>query len=229
MRRSFAVRRLRWAPLVGASAAVVRRTISVCGAALQTSSQTYATNLASSLASSLCAPVSRPYPEMQPHLYRIRLSLLAPNVAYLAHLRYLAVENEGSCQKSGGFHQAGEEVVSLNSGWLCLRFSDLAICSGGIETGSINRFHGFWIRVGFDGKTTRFDEECRFSGSYPLLQVNCNHALFETGRNRSFLFVKMDERKAVGWICGKTTGWRRRWKNRNRLMRGSRSFPSRRR
>lgn len=95
VRRSFAVRRLRWAPLVGASAAVVRRTVLVCGAALQTSSQTYATNLASSLASSLCAPVSRPYPEMQPHLYRIRLSLLAPNVAYLAHLRYLAVENEG--------------------------------------------------------------------------------------------------------------------------------------
>lgn len=141
-RRSLAVCRLRSSPLVGASAAVVRRTILVCGAALQTSSQTYATNLASSL----CAPVSRPYPEMQPHLYRIRLSLLAPNVAYLAHLRYLAVESEGSCQKSGGFHQAGEEVVSLNSDWLCLRFSDLAICSGGIETGSINRFHGFWIR-----------------------------------------------------------------------------------
>ena len=36
--------------------------------------------------------------------------------------------------------------MSLNSGWLCLCFSDLAICSGGIETGSINRFHGFWIR-----------------------------------------------------------------------------------
>ena len=80
----------RWAPLVGASAAVVRRTVLVCGAALQTSPQTYAT----SLVSSLCAPVSRPYPEMQPHLYRIRLSFLAPNVVYLAHLRYLAVENE---------------------------------------------------------------------------------------------------------------------------------------
>ena len=59
--------------------------------ALQTSPQTYAT----SLVSSLCAPASRPYPEMQPHLYRTRLSLLAPNVAYLARLRYLAVENEG--------------------------------------------------------------------------------------------------------------------------------------
>lgn len=90
-RRSLAVRRLRSSPLVGASAAVVRRTISVCGAALQTSSQTYATNLVSSL----CAPVSRPYPEMQPHLYRTRLSLLVPNVAYLARLRYLAIENEG--------------------------------------------------------------------------------------------------------------------------------------
>lgn len=90
-RRLLALRRLRSSPLVGASAAVVRRTISVCGAALQTSSQTYATNLVSSL----CAPVSRPYPEMQPHLYRTRLSLLAPNVAYLASLRYLAVENEG--------------------------------------------------------------------------------------------------------------------------------------
>ena len=90
-RRLLAVRRLRSSPLVGASAAVVRRTISVCGAALQTSPQTYAT----SLVSSLCAPASRPYPEMQPHLYRTRLSLLAPNVAYLARLRYLAVENEG--------------------------------------------------------------------------------------------------------------------------------------
>lgn len=30
--------------------------------------------------------------------------------------------------------------MSLNSGWLCLRFSDLAICSGGIGTGSVNRF-----------------------------------------------------------------------------------------
>lgn len=77
------VRRLWWARLLRLSAA------------LQTSSQTYATNLASSLVSSLCAPASRPYPEMQPHLYRIRLSLLAPNVAYLASLRYLAVENEG--------------------------------------------------------------------------------------------------------------------------------------
>lgn len=48
-----------------------------------------------SFVSSLCAPASRPYPEMQPHLYRTRLSLLAPNVAYLARLRYLAVENEG--------------------------------------------------------------------------------------------------------------------------------------
>lgn len=86
---------------LGASAAVVRRTVLVCGAALQTSPQTYAT----SLVSSLCAPASRPYPEMQPYLYRTRLSLLAPNVAYLAHLRYLAVESEGSCQKSGGFHQ----------------------------------------------------------------------------------------------------------------------------
>lgn len=47
------------------------------------------------LASNLCAAASRPYPEMQPHLYRTRLSLLAPNVAYLARLRYLAVENEG--------------------------------------------------------------------------------------------------------------------------------------
>lgn len=90
-RRLLALRRLRWAPLVGASAAVVRRTVLVCGAALQTSPQTYAT----SLVSSLCAPASRPYPEMQPHLYRTRLSLLAPNVAYLARLRYLAVENEG--------------------------------------------------------------------------------------------------------------------------------------
>lgn len=74
-----------------ASAAVVRRTVLVCGAALQTSPQTYAT----SFVSSLCAPASRPYPEMQPHLYRTRLPLLAPNVAYLARLRYLAVENEG--------------------------------------------------------------------------------------------------------------------------------------
>lgn len=86
-RRLLALRRLRW----GAPAAVVRRTVLVCGAALQTSPQTYAT----SLVSSLCAPASRPYPEMQPHLYRTRLSLLAPNVAYLARLRYLAVENEG--------------------------------------------------------------------------------------------------------------------------------------
>lgn len=82
-RRLLALRRLRWARLLRLSAA------------LQTSSQTYATNLASSLVSSLCAPASRPYPEMQPHLYRTRLSLLAPNVAYLARLRYLAVENEG--------------------------------------------------------------------------------------------------------------------------------------
>ena len=78
-RRLLALRRLRWARLLRLSAA------------LQTSPQTYAT----SLVSSLCAPASRPYPEMQPHLYRTRLSLLAPNVAYLARLRYLAVENEG--------------------------------------------------------------------------------------------------------------------------------------
>lgn len=100
-RRLLAGRWLCWARLLRLSAA------------LQTSSQTYATNLASSLVSSLCAPASRPYPEMQPHLYRIRLSLLAPNVAYLAHLRYLAVESEGSCQKSGGFHQMSALWVAL--------------------------------------------------------------------------------------------------------------------
>lgn len=100
-RRLLALRRLRWARLLRLSAA------------LQTSSQTYATNLASSLVSSLCAPASRPYPEMQPHLYRTRLSLLAPNVAYLARLRYLAVESEGSCQKSGGFHQMSALWVAL--------------------------------------------------------------------------------------------------------------------
>ena len=49
---------------LGAFDVRVRRTFSVRGAALQTSSQTYATNLASSLASSLCAPASRPYPEI---------------------------------------------------------------------------------------------------------------------------------------------------------------------
>lgn len=55
------------------------------------------------LASNLChEPRLKPMrarfstlPRMQPHLYRTRLSLLAPNVAYLARLRYLAVENEG--------------------------------------------------------------------------------------------------------------------------------------
>lgn len=84
------------APVVlGDFGGCVCRTFSSRGAARQTSSQTYATDLVSSLASSLCASASRPYPEMQPHLYRTRLSLLAPNVAYLARLRYLAVENEG--------------------------------------------------------------------------------------------------------------------------------------
>lgn len=82
--------------------------------------------------------------------FRALVPLFAKNrtvtCAHPERLRYLADETWGSCQKSGGFHQAGEEVVSLNSDWLCLRFSDLAICSGGIETGSINRFHGFWIR-----------------------------------------------------------------------------------
>lgn len=81
--------------VLGAFGGRVCRTFSIRGAARQISSQTYATNLVSSLASNLCASASRPYPEMLPRLYRARLSLLAPNVAYLARLRYLAVENEG--------------------------------------------------------------------------------------------------------------------------------------
>ena len=86
----------RAAPVVlGDFGGCVCRTFSIRGAARQISSQTYATNLVSSLASNLCASASRPYPEMLPRLYRARLSLLAPNVAYLARLRYLAVENEG--------------------------------------------------------------------------------------------------------------------------------------
>lgn len=86
----------RAAPVVlGDFGGCVCRTFSSRGAARQTSSQTYATNLVSSLASSLCASASRPYPKMLPRLYRARLSLLPPNVAYLARLRYLVVENEG--------------------------------------------------------------------------------------------------------------------------------------
>ena len=73
-RRSLVLCRLCWATPValGAFDVRVRRTFPVRGAALQTLSQTYATNLASSL----CAPASRPYPEILPHLYRTRLSLL---------------------------------------------------------------------------------------------------------------------------------------------------------
>lgn len=62
---------------------------------------------------------------MQPHLYRIRLSLLAPNVAYLAHLRYLAVESEGSCQKSGGYHQTCALWVAL---WKAAREWEMENC-----------------------------------------------------------------------------------------------------
>ena len=77
--------------VLGAFGGRVCRTFSIRGAARQISSQTYVTNLVSNL----CASAFRPYPEMLPRLYRARLSLLAPNVAYFARLRYLAVENEG--------------------------------------------------------------------------------------------------------------------------------------
>lgn len=84
-RRLLALRRLRWARLLRLSAALFWSAEPHCKPRLKpmprASSQAYARPLLD--------------PEMQPHLYRTRLSLLAPNVAYLARLRYLAVENEG--------------------------------------------------------------------------------------------------------------------------------------
>ena len=137
-RRLLALRRLRWARLLRLSAALFWSAEPYCKPRLKpmprASSQAYARPLLDpTLKCSLTyiAPAYRSLPRMLP---------------ILRACDTLRSKMRGSCQKSGGFHQAGEEIVSLNSGWLCLRFSDLAICSGGIETGSVNRFHDFWIR-----------------------------------------------------------------------------------
>lgn len=90
-RRSLAVRLLCWARLLRLSAALFWSAEPHCKPRLKpmprASSQAYARPL---LDPTLKCSLTYIAPA-----YRTRLSLLAPNVAYLARLRYLAVENEG--------------------------------------------------------------------------------------------------------------------------------------
>lgn len=101
-RRSLAVRRLRSSPLVGASAAVVRRTVLVCLKPMpRASSQAYARPLLDpTLKCSLTytAPAYRSLPRMLP---------------ILRACDTLRSKMRGSCQKSGGYHQTCALWVAL--------------------------------------------------------------------------------------------------------------------
>ena len=75
--------------------------------------------------------------------------------------------------------------MNLNLGWLSLRCSDLVICLCGIGAGLAKRLLAFE----FDDKASRFNEECRFSGSYPSLKCDIRLRAFRN-REKSVFFVR---------------------------------------